>query len=428
MWRTEGDTAQYEMQVLDGRWFYISLHPLPDGCTVVVRTEITDLKRSEQNLLESEAIKAGIINSAMDSIIAIDGEGRVVEFNLAAEACFGMSRQEAIGRDLAHLILPDNYPYGQNDSLRQALERRQAASSGQRFEIRAQRADGQRFPAEATLSQVCLGEDCVLTLGLRDITEQRRARKERKRLIQLLRDAIESIPHGFGIYDAAERLVLCNKAFSTPYGLSPDEMAGMSTAESLRRALPQISSLDGRAIDKDAHTLEQVIERVRAAVDKPLEVQWKSGDWKLLTANPTLDGGMVFLRTDITKLKEAEASVREREQLFRQIVEGQPAPVLMVEVGSGRILYASPSAAALFGMPWPPPEELNGRRLLCQPARPGGADAHARARRLGRELRARAEEDRRHALLGLLDQQPGGLRRPRGGDLLHGGHDRAAPA
>ncbi len=359
VWSVEGNLAQYEMQVADGRWFHISLHPMADGCTVVLRSDVSDRKRSEMDLQESEALKAVIIDSAMDCIIAVDGNGKVVEFNPAAEACFGLPRDAAIGRDAAAMILPENYPYGHNDLLRRDLALGRSGQPGRRLEIRAQRADGRRFPAEVTLSEVELNGRRVMTLGLHDITEQRRARKERKRLIQLLRDAIESIPNGFGIYDAEERLVLCNRSFSEPYGKSPEEMVGMTTLESLRASLPLVESLDGRPVEPDEAQLERSAARVRDAVERPLEVHWKSGEWKLLTANPTADGGMVFVRTDITKMKQAEASLREREQLFRQIVEGQPAPVWMVDVKSGRILYASPSAAALFGLPWPAPEELN---------------------------------------------------------------------
>ena len=381
LWSTEGNLAQYEMQVTDGRWFHISLHPMADGCTVVLRSDVSDRKRSEEGLQESEALKTGIIDSAMDCIIAVDDDGRVIEFNPAAEGCFGLTREQAIGRELAGLILPENYPYGRNDELQKLLAGGRGGGRDGRFEIRAQRQDGRRFPAEVTFSEVELSGRRVRTLGLRDITEQRRARKERKRLIQLLRDAIESFPNGFGIYDASERLVLCNRAFSEPYGYAPEEMVGKTTMESLRDALTQVTSLDGRPVELGEESLKRMAVRVRAAVERPLEVQWKSGEWKLLTASPTADGGMAYVRTDITKLKEAEASLREREQLFRQIVEGQPAPVWMVEVGTGRILYASPSAAALFGMPWPAPEDLNVHDFYVDPQ--DRADLMARLQRDG---------------------------------------------
>ena len=348
----------YEMEVHDGRWFHISAQPMEDGCTTILRTEITDRKRSERSLQESEAVKAGIINSAMDCIIAVDSDGRVVEFNPAAEAAFGYSRARAIGEKLGDLILPDNYPYGHNEVLQLYLNG-QAEMPGRRLEFRAKRADGSRFPAEITLSQIDLGGRPLLAISLRDITEQKRARKERKRLIQLLHDAIESVPNGFGIYDSDERLALCNTAFAELYGMKPEEMVGMPTTETFRRGLSMVRVIDGQPVDHDSTSLERNLDRMRSAAERPLELQLKSGEWKLLTANPTADGGMVYLRTDISKIKEAEASLREREQLFRRVVESQPAPVWMVDASSGNILYASPSAAALFGFAWPPRNTLN---------------------------------------------------------------------
>ena len=357
----------YEMEVEDGRWFHISAQPMDDGCVTILRTEITDRKRSETELQASEALKAGIINSAMDCIIAVDRKGMVVEFNPAAEATFGLTREAAIGQQLGDLILPDNYPYGHNEVLQLYLNG-QAEMPGRRLEFRAKRVDGSRFPAEITLSQIDLAGRPLLAISLRDITEQKRARKERKRLIQLLRDAIESIPNGFAIYDSSERQALCNRAFAEPYSLKPEDMIGMSTIETFRRSLALVRSMDGQPVDQGEMTLERGIERVRSTVDRPLEVQWKSGAWMLLTAHPTADGGTVFVRTDISLLKEAEASLREREQLFRRVVEGQPAPVWMVDVATGRILYASPSAAAVFGIAWPPRKELNVVDFYADPA------------------------------------------------------------
>jgi PAS domain S-box-containing protein len=55
---------------------------------------------------QNETLKGAILQSAMDCIITIDHEGRVVEFNPAAERTFGMPRSEVLGQPLVELIVP----------------------------------------------------------------------------------------------------------------------------------------------------------------------------------------------------------------------------------------------------------------------------------------------------------------------------------
>src|SRR5688572_27883658 len=69
--------------------------------------DIDDRKRAEQELRRSEARKATILDSALDCIVSIDREGRITEFNPAAERTFGYRRDEVLGRQLADIIIPD---------------------------------------------------------------------------------------------------------------------------------------------------------------------------------------------------------------------------------------------------------------------------------------------------------------------------------
>ena len=83
-----------------------------------------DQRRAEEALRESEARKTAILETALDGIITIDHQGRILEFNPAAEAIFGYTRAEAVGRPLAELIVPPAW--------RERHRRRPGALSGQR--------------------------------------------------------------------------------------------------------------------------------------------------------------------------------------------------------------------------------------------------------------------------------------------------------
>ena len=344
-----GRSDIYEMQVKDGRWFLVTVQLTEEGGTAILRTDITEQKRIEASLRDAEAFKTGIIDSALDCIVAMDAEGRIIEFNPAAERTFGHSREDALGRTVGELIVPEELREKHEAGLKRYLESSQSAMLDRRVEMKALRADGSRFPVELSISEVTASGRRVFTASLRDITEQRRARKERKRLLQILNDAIESIPNGFAIYDANERLTLCNTAYAAMYGKAPTDLVGESCVELLRGAISKIKSLDGKPIEDHELPAEALHQRIREATLRPLEAELKNGRWIMVTGHPTADGGTVFIRTDITKAKQTEAASREREQHYRRIVEAQPLPVWMSELESGTILYESSAASRLFG-------------------------------------------------------------------------------
>jgi len=63
--------------------------------------DVTSRRRAEQELSESEARNRSILQAALDCIVTINQEGKIIEFNPAAETAFGFRREEIVGKDLA---------------------------------------------------------------------------------------------------------------------------------------------------------------------------------------------------------------------------------------------------------------------------------------------------------------------------------------
>ena len=184
----EGERVEHlETQRLrkDGSLFDVSLSvsPIRDAAGVIVGAsavarDITTTKRALDALLASEARKTAILNSALDCVISMDHQGRVVEFNPAAERVFGYSRQDVVGREMAELIIPP----GVRDEHRAGLARYLATGEGpvlgERLEIEAMRADGSVFPAELAINRVDPPGPPIFTGYLRDVTERNAIRAE----------------------------------------------------------------------------------------------------------------------------------------------------------------------------------------------------------------------------------------------------------
>src|SRR2546428_12213064 len=124
----------------------------------------------------------GILDNALDCIITIDASGRVLEFNPAAERVFGFSRQEAVGQELAQLIIPPRMREQHRRGLAHYLKTGEGPVIGKRIEIAGVRKDGSEILVELTITALKIDHEPLFTAYLRDITE--RVRNDRRRLAQ----------------------------------------------------------------------------------------------------------------------------------------------------------------------------------------------------------------------------------------------------
>jgi PAS domain S-box-containing protein len=136
-------------------------------------------------LQESEAKHRATIDVALDAIVGIDARGLVTEFNPAAEQIFGYSREEAMGRDMAELIVPPQYRALHRNGLAHFLATGQGRVVGRRTELVGMRKDGTHLPVELAIQSLTLDQQPVFIAYIRDITARRRAEAARLRSVEL---------------------------------------------------------------------------------------------------------------------------------------------------------------------------------------------------------------------------------------------------
>jgi PAS domain S-box-containing protein len=131
-------------------------------------------KEAEEELRHNQARKSAILNAALDAIITIDHEGRIQGWNRAAETTFGYTREQAIGKEMAELIVPPDLRMAQRQALIQYVSARLTTPASRRYETRAMRADGTEFPVEISLARIPLEGLPMFTGFARDITDRKR--------------------------------------------------------------------------------------------------------------------------------------------------------------------------------------------------------------------------------------------------------------
>jgi PAS domain S-box-containing protein len=138
---------------------------------------------------QSEVRKASILDTALDSIVTSDQSGTIIEFNAAAEATFGYSKQNVIGRQMADLIIPPRYREMHRQGMKRYLATGEAHVLGRRIEIEAMRSDGSEFPVELAIVRVPLPGPAFFTAYIRDLTERKRLEADQARLLEESKEA-----------------------------------------------------------------------------------------------------------------------------------------------------------------------------------------------------------------------------------------------
>ena len=128
-------------------------------------------------LRESEQMARGMISTALDAVVQMDESGLILEWNPQAEATFGWSRVEAIGKPLAELISPPSDRAALGSGLARFLGTGESSGSrlGQRQEMTAVRRDGRELRVELAVTAHGRHDGYVFNGFIRDVSEQRAA-------------------------------------------------------------------------------------------------------------------------------------------------------------------------------------------------------------------------------------------------------------
>jgi PAS domain S-box-containing protein len=200
----------------------ISLSPLETEEGVLVSSAIRDIserKRTEDALRAGEARVRMVLETAHEAFIEMDQEGRIVEWNPKAEAIFGWTRAEVIGRAVAETIIPSDMREAHEAGLRKYLATGQGPVLGKRLELRALHREGRTFPVELSISPIREDSSVRFTAFLQDITERKKAEEK-------FRGLLESAPDAMVIVNRQGRIVLVNTQTEKLFDYRREDLLG----------------------------------------------------------------------------------------------------------------------------------------------------------------------------------------------------------
>lgn len=162
-----------------------------------------------------------VLERARDAIVSINSEGKILDFNTAAERMFGYRASEVIGSDVV-LLMPSPYREEHAQYVSRYERTGEARAIGAIRDVLALRRSGETFPAELAVSEVRVGDERVYTAIIRDVSAYRAATEALRRERDFSERLIETSPFIVLVLDRDARIVRFNRRMQdiTGYELS----------------------------------------------------------------------------------------------------------------------------------------------------------------------------------------------------------------
>ena len=305
------------------------------------------LARAEDAVRASEARKSAMVEAALDAIVTIDAEGRIIEFNAAAEQIFGRDRSVVFGKSMSDVLIPPALREQHRRGMARYLSTGEAAILGKRLELTAMKADGSEFPVELTVTRLPSDGPPVFTGYLRDISDRKRAENALKESEQKLRTLVANVPIVLFAIDREGIFTQSEGRGLEGLGLKPGEVVGRSVWEAYRDH-PDILDHVRRALSGEAHTATVRIGEI--VFETRYAPYWDAGGQVI---------GVIGVGMDVTEQHRADQSLRVSEARYRMLFERNLAGVFRSTL-DGRILDCNESFARIFG--YSSPEEVLDQR------------------------------------------------------------------
>ena len=353
-----------------------------------LRVQNDDLLATRRELEAERQRYQELFALAPDGYVVTDCKGVVEEANRAAAAMLGTPDGSLVGESLAAYI----HPRDRGSWYLHLTALQSGEESAGPWEMQLRPAGREPFFASVTgsasVGKAGQGGSASLRWLIRDVSARKEAEREREWLLAQAQEArqqsedhaavldavISSITDGIILYDAEGRVSRTNAAAGALLGLSASDWE-LSLAERLRRAA--VVDANGQPLQPDGLPVARALrgETVHGVVGRRGQANGAAGlRWLLTSAAPVYDRhgemrGAVLILTDITELRyardELEQRVAERtldlrstlealrvsEERFRELAENIDELFWLMETGTHRILYVSPTFEKLWGWP-----------------------------------------------------------------------------
>jgi len=280
-------------------------------------TDITERKRADEALLKSESRLRSIVQTALNVIIVLSPDHRILEFNPEAERVYGRRRAEVLGKDYFDLFLPQDLWKTVDDDLRMIM----AGKETRGFENTISAADGGRRIMIWNVSR--LDDAASKAIGIvaigHDVTDHRRAEETLRHNEQLLRNVMEALPVGVWVTDREGKIISGNEAGKRIWAGA--KYVGIDQFGEYKGWWADT----GKPIAPEEWAVARAVRKGETSLNEVIDIQCFDGMRKtILNSAIPLRGsegeitGAFIVNQDITEQRRAEAALRDSEARLKE--------------------------------------------------------------------------------------------------------------
>jgi len=341
-----GRQSTEDFPTAEGRWYEHSHRRTRQGGVVITWRDITEQREREEALRRAHETLEDAVESLSEGFALYGPDDRLVVCNQQYKSfnpgAAGLLRPGTPWADIIHArVQSGQFPdaIGSEDAFVAARLAERGKVDGVEFRV----ADGRWF--EHSHRHTRQGG---IVITWRDVTERREREQALAHAHETLEDAVESLSEGFALYDADDRLVVCNRRYRAMNRICADIVKpGMRFADLIWTGFERGEYAVPRA---QVERWLADYENVRSSAGSILGFEYENsqGRWYSYSSQPTRVGGRVVTVGEITERKKMERALRDSEAVVRQILEASPVTLTMARAEDGRILYESPVAEEVF--------------------------------------------------------------------------------